>query len=288
MSSSSTDTTLVDVAMPQMGVSVAEGTDRRVAQAGRRLGRGRRDHRLDLDRQDRHRRPVAGHRPRAARSSSRSARRSTSAPCWRGSRPTPSPGEAHASEQNGAPRARARPRRAERAGERRRSCRATPPSRTPGTAAARRAARARAQRRRAATRRSSMRIAAEHDVDLEQVEGTGRGGRVRKQDVLAYIESDGGAAAATSRRCTSSRPTGPTSPRRAAQAEVGGSGRARPRPRRRPAAGRACRPAAAARCRACASRSAAHMMRSLETAATCTTSSRSTCRASSARARELG
>src|SRR5829696_874867 len=34
-----------------------------------------------------------------------------------------------------------------------------------------------------------MRIAAEHDVDLDQVEGTGRGGRVRKQDVLAYIES---------------------------------------------------------------------------------------------------
>jgi pyruvate/2-oxoglutarate dehydrogenase complex dihydrolipoamide acyltransferase (E2) component len=34
-----------------------------------------------------------------------------------------------------------------------------------------------------------MRIAAEHDVDLEQVEGTGRGGRVRKQDVLAFIES---------------------------------------------------------------------------------------------------
>src|SRR5215213_9247464 len=36
-----------------------------------------------------------------------------------------------------------------------------------------------------------MRIAAEHGIDLEQVEGTGRGGRVRKQDVLAYMESDG-------------------------------------------------------------------------------------------------
>jgi pyruvate/2-oxoglutarate dehydrogenase complex dihydrolipoamide acyltransferase (E2) component len=34
-----------------------------------------------------------------------------------------------------------------------------------------------------------MRIAAEHDIDLEQVEGTGRGGRVRKQDVLAFVES---------------------------------------------------------------------------------------------------
>jgi len=34
-----------------------------------------------------------------------------------------------------------------------------------------------------------MRIASEHGVDLERVEGTGRGGRVRKQDVLAYIEN---------------------------------------------------------------------------------------------------
>jgi 2-oxoglutarate dehydrogenase dihydrolipoamide succinyltransferase (E2 component) len=34
-----------------------------------------------------------------------------------------------------------------------------------------------------------QRIAAEHGVDLSQVPGTGRGGRVRKQDVLAFIES---------------------------------------------------------------------------------------------------
>jgi pyruvate/2-oxoglutarate dehydrogenase complex dihydrolipoamide acyltransferase (E2) component len=34
-----------------------------------------------------------------------------------------------------------------------------------------------------------QRIAAEHDIDLERVEGTGRGGRVRKQDVLALVES---------------------------------------------------------------------------------------------------
>ncbi len=33
-----------------------------------------------------------------------------------------------------------------------------------------------------------QRIAAEHDVDLDRVEGTGRGGRVRKQDVLAFVE----------------------------------------------------------------------------------------------------
>jgi len=38
-----------------------------------------------------------------------------------------------------------------------------------------------------------MRIAAEHGIDLEQVPGTGRGGRVRKPDVLAYIEGGDGA-----------------------------------------------------------------------------------------------
>jgi pyruvate/2-oxoglutarate dehydrogenase complex dihydrolipoamide acyltransferase (E2) component len=56
---------------------------------------------------------------------------------------------------------------------------------------------ARAERPRGGRRYSPvvMRIAAEHDVDLDRVEGTGRGGRVRKQDVLAFIE-DGGAGAA--------------------------------------------------------------------------------------------
>jgi pyruvate/2-oxoglutarate dehydrogenase complex dihydrolipoamide acyltransferase (E2) component len=34
-----------------------------------------------------------------------------------------------------------------------------------------------------------QRIAAEHGIDLAQVSGTGRGGRVRKQDVLAFVES---------------------------------------------------------------------------------------------------
>jgi 2-oxoglutarate dehydrogenase E2 component (dihydrolipoamide succinyltransferase) len=34
-----------------------------------------------------------------------------------------------------------------------------------------------------------QRIAAEHSIDLSQVSGTGRGGRVRKQDVLAFVES---------------------------------------------------------------------------------------------------
>jgi pyruvate/2-oxoglutarate dehydrogenase complex dihydrolipoamide acyltransferase (E2) component len=35
------------------------------------------------------------------------------------------------------------------------------------------------------------RIAAEHDIDLSTVEGTGRGGRVRKQDILALVNGTG-------------------------------------------------------------------------------------------------
>jgi pyruvate/2-oxoglutarate dehydrogenase complex dihydrolipoamide acyltransferase (E2) component len=39
-----------------------------------------------------------------------------------------------------------------------------------------------------------QRIAAEHDIDLSTIAGTGRGGRVRKQDVLAALENGAGAA----------------------------------------------------------------------------------------------
>jgi 2-oxoglutarate dehydrogenase E2 component (dihydrolipoamide succinyltransferase) len=38
------------------------------------------------------------------------------------------------------------------------------------------------------------RIAAEHGIDLSQVTGTGRNGRVRKQDVMAVVNGDGGGA----------------------------------------------------------------------------------------------
>jgi pyruvate dehydrogenase E2 component (dihydrolipoamide acetyltransferase) len=39
------------------------------------------------------------------------------------------------------------------------------------------------------------RIASEHGVDVGQVEGTGRGGRVTKKDIMAFVESGGQAAA---------------------------------------------------------------------------------------------
>jgi pyruvate dehydrogenase E2 component (dihydrolipoamide acetyltransferase) len=40
------------------------------------------------------------------------------------------------------------------------------------------------------------RIAGEHGVDISQIQGTGRGGRVTKKDILGFIESGGEAAAA--------------------------------------------------------------------------------------------
>src|SRR5215211_5446308 len=39
------------------------------------------------------------------------------------------------------------------------------------------------------------RIAAEHNVDVSKVQGTGRGGRVTKKDILAFVESGGQVAA---------------------------------------------------------------------------------------------
>ena len=41
-------------------------------------------------------------------------------------------------------------------------------------------------------------IAREHNVDLSQVEGTGLGGRITKQDILAFIEASSGAAGVSS------------------------------------------------------------------------------------------
>lgn len=67
---------------------------------------------------------------------------------------------------------------------------APPPARAQG------AARAPARRASPAHRYSPVvqRIADEHDIDLDEIEGTGREGRVRKQDVMAYVEARGGVA----------------------------------------------------------------------------------------------
>ena len=112
-------------------------------------------------------------------------------------------------------------------------------------------AQAGAARRPAGRRRYSpvvMRMAAEHDLDLEQVEGTGRGGRVRKQDVLAYLES--GAPEEPPMHIESPyKPDHPVPPKRRREAAPAG---AAPLSRMRQSIGKA-------------------MVESLRTAATCTT-----------------
>ena len=120
--------------------------------------------------------------------------------------------------------------------------------------------------RRSGSRRYSpvvMRIAAEHDVDLEQVEGTGRGGRVRKQDVLAFIENGGAAAAEPPMHIES-----PYRPDEPAPAK-----KRRPRLGREEEAAPAAAPAAGHSAPLSRMRQSigAHMLHSLQTAATCTT-----------------
>ncbi|HEX6551946.1 MAG TPA: dihydrolipoamide acetyltransferase family protein [Ktedonobacteraceae bacterium] len=44
----------------------------------------------------------------------------------------------------------------------------------------------------------ARRLAREHDIDLNQIAGTGAGGRVRKEDILAYVEQRRAAPAAVS------------------------------------------------------------------------------------------
>ncbi len=95
-----------------------------------------------------------------------------------------------------------------------------------------------------------QRIAAEHHIDLSAVTGTGRGGRVRKQDVLALVADGGGGARGTAGSAPEpplhiESPYRPDPPAPGAGVEDGLS-------RMRRTIGE-------------------HMKRSLETAATCTT-----------------
>ena len=232
------------------------GHDRRVAQAGRRLGRVRGGDRRHLDRQDRHRGPVAGGR---ARGRDRGRGRHDG----RGRHRARAPG--HRRQARAAARLRAERRAADQRGRGgdRRDAGARRPRRRRRSRARPRPTRRRARGARRGARRYSpvvQRIAAEHDVDLDQVQGTGRDGRVRKQDVLAFIES-GRRGAAEARR--GEPPLHIESPYRpdAAGAEAAPrrpprrarrTGRCRPRPLR-PAPTSRRRPR---RCRACASSSA--------------------------------
>src|SRR4051794_31031682 len=103
-----------------------------------------------------------------------------------------------------------------------------------------------------------MRMAAEHGIDLEQIEGTGRGGRVRKQDVLAYLENGDGPAEPPMHIESPYRPDEPApakarKPRfEAPPAAVEAAGGTAPLSRMRQSIG-------------------SRMLQSLQTAATCTT-----------------
>jgi 2-oxoglutarate dehydrogenase E2 component (dihydrolipoamide succinyltransferase) len=114
-----------------------------------------------------------------------------------------------------------------------------------------------------------LRMAAEHDIDLSRIEGTGRGGRVRKQDVLAFLDTQPTSSAGTGNGGAEApmhiespyRPDEPSAPKK-----------------RKPRFGREEAPAAPApapagsvplsRMRQSIGR---HMKASLDTAATCTT-----------------
>jgi pyruvate/2-oxoglutarate dehydrogenase complex dihydrolipoamide acyltransferase (E2) component len=106
-----------------------------------------------------------------------------------------------------------------------------------------------------------MRMAAEHDIDLTRVAGTGRGGRVRKQDVVAYMESggDGDGAEAPMHIESPYKPDAPTAPKK--RAPRFGRPEAAPQPA----------PAGAAPLSRMRQSIGRAMVESLRTAATCTT-----------------
>jgi 2-oxoglutarate dehydrogenase E2 component (dihydrolipoamide succinyltransferase) len=93
-----------------------------------------------------------------------------------------------------------------------------------------------------------QRIAAEHDIDLGAVVGTGRDGRVRKQDVLALVDVNGSAPAEPPMHIESPYRPDPPAPAPASAPVPDGGGLSRMR-----------------------RQIGEHMKRSLDTAATCTT-----------------
>ncbi|MGH2922843.1 MAG: biotin/lipoyl-containing protein, partial [Solirubrobacterales bacterium] len=78
------------------------------------------------------------------------------------------------------------------------------------------------------------RIADKHGVDLARVEGTGIGGRVRKRDVLAHIESGGAAAEERTERAKQLHIESPYRPEPAASPPGNGGG-STPEPTAEPA-----------------------------------------------------
>jgi pyruvate/2-oxoglutarate dehydrogenase complex dihydrolipoamide acyltransferase (E2) component len=262
VSSSSTET-LIDVVMPQMGVSVSEGT---IVEWRKQVGDWVEyeealvdisTDKIDTELPS----PAAGRVAEIVVAPGTTvevgavlARLTTDA----------KPGQPHASEQNGAPPTSEA---AAATGETPADATATP-SPEPATVTPDDAPRQRPAR---GARRYSpvvQRIAAEHDVDLDQVQGTGRDGRVRKQDVLAFVESGGGAAAAAAEE-PPLHIESPYRPEPAAPKPAPAPAAATPAAAPAPAG--AYQPPAAAPLSRMRKLVGEHMKRSLDTAATCTT-----------------
>jgi pyruvate/2-oxoglutarate dehydrogenase complex dihydrolipoamide acyltransferase (E2) component len=182
LSSSSTDATLVDVVMPQMGVSVAEGT---VAEWAKEPG----DwvdadeticvistDKIDTDLPA----PASGRLTEIEIVAGETVPVGTVlARIDTGGKP----GEAHAAEDVGPPEPRSEAAAAAKAS-------VEPEEKASGV-------RPQASGNGQGAKRFSpvvMRMAAEHDIDLSAIEGTGRGGRVTKKDVVAYLDQAGEAA----------------------------------------------------------------------------------------------
>jgi pyruvate/2-oxoglutarate dehydrogenase complex dihydrolipoamide acyltransferase (E2) component len=191
VSSSSTSATAVDVTMPQMGVSVAEGTV--VAwrvEVGDRIEAEQTICEISTDKIDTEvPAPATGivaeilvpvdttvsvGEVLARIATDGGASTASAGPSPSGSSPTPSSGPSLTPSSGPSP---------------------TPPPDAPKSGAARPARRTHAPTNGATAaerRRYSpvvQRVAAEHGIDLERVQGTGRGGRVRKQDVLAFVKA---------------------------------------------------------------------------------------------------
>jgi pyruvate/2-oxoglutarate dehydrogenase complex dihydrolipoamide acyltransferase (E2) component len=247
VSSSSTELTVVEVVMPQMGVSVSEGTIVEWRkQAGDWVQYEEPICDISTDKIDTEvPAPASGRVTEVLVEVGTTvsvgtvlARIATDA----------RPGEAHASEA-----------RAGEAADERPHADAAPEASAPEATAA--PPQRPAQREPGERRRYSpvvTRMAAEHGIDLSAIRGTGRGGRVRKQDVLAHL-ADGGAGAPAAPEPplhieSPYRPEPATAPPvsdvRPTTADAAGAGR--PLSRMRRSIGE-------------------HMKRSLETAAHCTT-----------------
>ena len=108
-----------------------------------------------------------------------------------------------------------------------------------------------------------QRIAAEHDIDLSAVVGTGRDGRVRKQDVLAFVDANGAEPAEPPMHIESPyRPDPSPAPAAVAGARVEAAS---------PGAAPASPGADGGGLSRMRRQIGQHMKRSLDTAATCTT-----------------